>query len=320
MRPCFFSVSVAAAALALAACSDESSALAPRVDGGGTDVQDTSEGDAGEADAGGADASEGQDVSEQDADDAGGSTTAPGCGSSPEGIEQALDVNGKTRTFELYVPGDYDPSRSYPVVLALHGGGGSGAGFRSDSGFDEAVGSDAIVVYPDGLPPFAGGDTGWILDPAGDGFAFFDILMAHLTDNLCVDSARVYVTGWSFGGYMANSLACYRDDVVSAVVSVAGGVPSEKPPAPPYPACVAQVPSMLFHGAADAVIPPEFGAEMRDVFVANNECSSTSTATDPSPCVAYDDCLEPTLWCEYDGGHAWPDTYAGAAWAFFAAL
>jgi poly(3-hydroxybutyrate) depolymerase len=238
----------------------------------------------------------------------------------PSGLARTLQVNGATRTFEVYTPADYDNTRSYPLVVALHGGGGTGAGFQRDSGLDSAVGSDAIVVYPDGLPEFAGGSTVFILDPVGEGFAFIDALLTHLQDGLCVDRSRIFATGWSMGGFMTNSLGCYRSDVFAGIASVSGGVPGDKPPAPPYPTCEGQVPAMFIHGTSDRIIPVSFGEEMRDIFVANNGCASTSAGVEPPPCVAYDACTQPTLWCGYDGGHAWPEFYATAAWRFFSSL
>lgn len=248
-----------------------------------------------------------------------GDPGSAGCGQDPTGIAQTLQVGAQARTFELYLPPGYDPDRAYPLVFGFHGGGGTGAGSQGYWGLDQAVGSDAIVVYPDGLPEFEGGDTVWLLDPAGEGFVFFDDLLAHLEANLCVDRSRVFATGWSMGGFMTNSLGCYRSDVLTAIASVSGGVAGPKPPEPPYPECVAEIPAMVIHGASDSVIPAALGEEMRDVFVANNGCATTSATTSPAPCVAYDDCSSATLWCEFAGDHIWPDFAGAGVWAFFSA-
>jgi polyhydroxybutyrate depolymerase len=249
--------------------------------------------------------------------DGGSETGSAGCGGDSTGLAQSLEVGDQTRTFDLYIPADYDPARAYPLVFGLHGGGGTGAGFQGFSGLDEAVGSDAIVVYPDGLPEFPGGDTVWMLDPVGQGFVFFDDLLEHLTTNLCIDESRVFATGWSMGGYMSNSLGCYRSDVFTAIAPVSGGPAGPKPPAPPYPDCTAEFPAMIIHGAQDFVIPLSEAETMRDIFADNNGCGPTSSAVDPSPCVAYDDCTSPLHWCEFSGGHEWPSFAAAGVWAFF---
>lgn len=241
-----------------------------------------------------------------------------GCGADPAHVGDRLEVEDVTRTFVISIPPGYDPSRPYPLVFGLHGGGGTGAGARAAWGLDDAVGADAVVVYPDGLPEFEGGDTVWNLDPAGAGFVFFDRLLDHLEAHLCIDAQRVFATGWSMGGFMANSLGCYRADTVRAVASVSGGVPGPKPPAPPYAPCAAQMPAMIVHGTSDAVIPLAFGEEMRDIFAANNGCAPTSAITQPAPCVAYDDCDAPLHWCAFAGGHIWPPFAADGVWRFFA--
>jgi poly(3-hydroxybutyrate) depolymerase len=251
--------------------------------------------------------------------DGGSETGSAGCGGDPTGLAQSLQVGNQTRTFDLYLPADYDPARAYPLVVGLHGGGGTGAGFQGFSGLDEAVGSDAIIVYPDGLPEFPGGDTVWMLDPAAEGFVFFDDLLELLATNLCIDESRVFATGWSMGGYMANSLGCYRSDVFTAIAPVSGGPAGPKPPAPPYPDCTAELPAMIIHGAQDFVIPLSEAETMRDIFAENNGCGPTSSAVDPSPCVAYDDCTSPLHWCEFSGGHEWPGFAAAGVWAFFSA-
>jgi polyhydroxybutyrate depolymerase len=240
-----------------------------------------------------------------------------GCGKDPEDISQALDIGGETRTFELYIPSDYDPSRAYPLIFGLHGGGGTGPGFQSYCGLDEEVGSDAVVVYPDALPEDGFGDTVWILNPEGDDFVFFDDLLAHLKTNLCIDETRLFSTGWSMGGYMTNSLGCYRADVLTAIASVSGGVPGDKPPAPAYPDCDGRIATWIAHGASDSIIPLSEGDEMRDIFLENNGCGQTPSPTDPDPCVAYDGCDTPMHWCEFGGDHEWPDFAAAGIWQFF---
>ncbi len=240
-----------------------------------------------------------------------------GCGEDPVGIDLTLDVDGQMRSFQLYIPSDYDPSHAYPLIFGLHGGGGTGAGFRSYCGLDEEVGSDAVVVYPDGLPEDGWGDNVWILNPEGDDFVFFDDLLAHLMSNLCIDETRLFSTGWSMGGYMTNSLGCYRADVFKAIASVSGGTPGDKPPAPAYPDCDGEIAAMIVHGTSDSVIPLSEGENIRDIFVENNGCGQTSSPTDPSPCVAYDDCETPVHWCEFAGDHEWPDFVPAGVWEFF---
>ena len=76
--------------------------------------------------------------------------------------------------------------------------------------------------------------------------------MADLSARYPVDPARVYVAGFSNGGYMAQRLACDAADVFAAFASVAaagyGGQPNIC--GDPIP-----VPILFMHGTADAIVP-----------------------------------------------------------------
>ncbi len=250
-----------------------------------------------------------------DADDSSGSA---GCGQDPAGLALSLDVDGKNRTFELYLPPDYDPSRPYPLVFAWHGGDSEGAWAQGYFGVEEQAGSDAVVVYPDGLED-AWGSTGWEVDPEGHDFVLFDALRAYLGANLCIDDDRVFSVGFSWGAYFSNSLGCYRGDVLTAFASVAGGPPRPKGEDDPlyYGDCSGQAAAWVAHGKADTVIPLYEGENARDVFVANNDCQQSSSDTDPAPCVTYEGCATPVHWCAHGGGHDWPGFVPAGVWQFF---
>jgi polyhydroxybutyrate depolymerase len=129
----------------------------------------------------------------------------------PAGVSTgSIAVNGTTRTYVLSVPagGGGTPR---PLVFAFHGAGGDGAGIRGYLGLEAPSQGKAIFVYPDGLSD--GSRTGWP-DTNGRDIAFFDALLAKLEAEACVDSARVFGTGFSYGGYMSNTLGCKRAGVV----------------------------------------------------------------------------------------------------------
>ena len=251
-------------------------------------------------------------------DDTDSGDGSEGCGEDPAGISHTLDVDGQSRTFELYLPPDYDPSQAYPLVFAWHGGGSTGAWAQSYFGIEEQPGADVVVVYPDGLED-AYGSTGWEVDPEGHDFVFFDDLSAYLEANLCIDKTRLFSAGFSWGAYFSNSLGCYRADALNAFASVAGGPPRPKDEEDPmyYGDCNGQAAAWVAHGTADNFIPLFEGENARDVFVVNNGCQQTSSPTDPDPCVAYDGCTTPVLWCQHEGGHDWPDFAPAGIWQFF---
>jgi len=241
------------------------------------------------------------------------SDASPGCGEVNPNPDTSLPIEGKSRSFVLSIPNDYNPNQAYPLVFAWHGRGGSGSIAKSYFGLTGPMGDDAIVVYPNGVPQWSvGGDTGWDLNPNGDDFDFFDAMLEHLADSLCVDTSRVFSTGHSFGGYMSNTLGCFRGDVHNAIAPVAGG---------PYGsiACPDEVGVWLTHGFADSVVWLSEGLSALYIWQQANGCSSTSSDTDPSPCVAFDGCSRDVHWCEHTGGHEWPSFAGAAIWDFFSA-
>jgi len=246
-----------------------------------------------------------------------GGSTGGGCGlAAPSAGAKQISVNGATRSYVLYVPSGYDPNRAYSVVLAFHGLGGSGALAQRYFGIQQAVGSGAIVIYPDGL--VRNGSSSWGLygaDATTD-LAFFDALVANVRASMCVDAARIFVTGHSYGGYFSNTLGCARGNVIRGIAPVAGGGP--------YLSCDGgQVAAWLEASTDDPVVAYSNGVSSRDRWLAANHCASTTRAVGPSSCVEYDGCDagHPVRWCsETSQGHNWP-SYAGSAiWSFFSGL
>jgi poly(3-hydroxybutyrate) depolymerase len=229
----------------------------------------------------------------------------------PAGVTAgSIVVNGTTRTFTLAVPAG-DARTARPLVFVFHGAGGDGAGIRGYLKLEAAAAGQAIFVYPDGLAD--GGSTGWP-DTGGRDVAFFDALLAKLRAEACVDERSVFGTGFSYGGYMSNTLGCKRAGVVRAIAPLSGGGP--------WGGCNgAPVAAWIAHGTADSTVSLSQGAASRDHWRGANGCASTSAAVAPSPCVAFDGCgPNPVAWCPFDGGHTVPAWVGPAVWSFFDGL
>jgi polyhydroxybutyrate depolymerase len=235
-----------------------------------------------------------------------------GCGISgaPTGnlSAQSITVGDKTRTYALTVPKNYSPDAPLPLIFAWHGMGGSGSVARSYFHLDSAVANQAIVVYPDGLPVNDGG-TGWDLTSTGIDVAFFDALLAYMSNTYCIDRNRVFTTGHSFGGFFTNILGCYRGDVLRATAPVAGMPPNTFGRA--TVTCAGNVAALIIHGDNDPTVDyTQGGIGGRDFWVGQNGCS---TSVDPVP-ITPSACLEsqscqpdlPVVFCTHTEGHNWP--------------
>ncbi len=189
-----------------------------------------------------------------------------------------------------------------------------------------------VVVYPEGTSlPLRWNATDAFLVESVDDVQFVRDLITNLSGVTTVDPARIYVTGISNGGAMANRIACEAADLVAAIGMVAA-VPTELPGgcAPQRP-----VPVIAFHGTADPLVRynggahhiPVLGQWMNleaesitylpvEVWIAGwaerNECSPTPQdipATGDARGLRYAGCgddAEVLLYTIEGGGHTWP--------------
>jgi poly(3-hydroxybutyrate) depolymerase len=176
------------------------------------------------------------------------------------------------------------PARSpgpAPVVLAFHGLGDSGEGFRWGLGDFPAL-SGATVVLPDALPCFdTGGAPCWPAEAGAPNLAtelaFVEDLVHRVAQRFPVDRDRVYALGYSNGAGWTVRLVLSRPDLVRGAIVVAGFDPTRAfardrngflalPLTPVGPsgaeAPADRPPLALIHGGVDEVVPPRLGREL----------------------------------------------------------
>lgn len=161
--------------------------------------------------------------------------------------------------FRLLPPLNYDKSKTYPLILFLHGGGAEG----TDNEKQLATGVPLLVTkerrenypcfiaapqYP-GEPPLEHWGQvvvrGLLLD-----------LIRFVEKEYPIDSKRIYVTGISNGGVGTFAALTRHPKMFAAAVPVCGGG------APDFAEKFATVPIWVFHGAKDDVIPVTKSREM----------------------------------------------------------
>jgi polyhydroxybutyrate depolymerase len=97
-----------------------------------------------------------------------------------------------------------------------------------------------------------------------DDIARIDRLIDRWTARPGVDPKRVYVLGYSNGGFMAHRLACRLSSRIAAVASAAGAAPA------PNEECTvnSKIGVLEVHGDADTVVKYEGGTVFRDANLA----------------------------------------------------
>src|SRR5690554_6413452 len=108
-----------------------------------------------------------------------------------------LTHEDRARQYYLHVPEDL-PAEA-PLVVVLHGRGGTGPGMASLTGFDEVADRHGFVVaYPSGVQEqwnYVEGVQGYDL-PVSD-IGFMDVLVDDIAGQVPVDRRRIYVAGFS---------------------------------------------------------------------------------------------------------------------------
>jgi polyhydroxybutyrate depolymerase len=258
-------------------------------------------------------------------------------------IIQVPEDAGADRTYRLHVPPGYDGKTATPLIMNFHGYTSNASQQESFSGMSaKADTAGYIVAYPEGLNMSwnAGTCCGTSLATGVDDVGFTRRVVADISLRVHIDPKRVYVTGMSNGGFMAQRLACEAADIFAAFAPVAGVL--GLPPAQCTPSRPLSM--MEFHGTADPLVAYDGGGSLDNVSVADtfagwaarNGCTDTPTETYDSGtahCGTYSACKAGTkvTLCTLDGeGHCWPgQTYCpygasttdinadDAMWAFF---
>ena len=161
-----------------------------------------------------------------------------------------ITSGGVERWYLRHVPAAHDGTTPLPVVVDLHGySEGAQVHVRmSELGaFGDQHGF--VTITPQGLGPV----PRWETAVGSQDVKFIGDLLDQVEQTVCVDTARVFVTGLSNGAMMTSVVACALADRVAAVAPVAGitNVAGCKP--------ARAVPIVAFHGTADPFVAYDGG-------------------------------------------------------------
>jgi len=231
------------------------------------------------------------------------------------------------RTYTLHMPPEGTTMGPRPLLIMLHGAGGTGASFRAMIGADdETDAAGFITVYPDGIGgtwSVGCGCTSAELAGAND-LVFLSTLVRHLASELPVDTSKVFLAGYSQGGQLAQRYGCSSDSPPAGVASVAASlyraIADGCEPSGPFPVILVhgdQDPVMRWDGFGSAANVISAG-DTRDTWVSAMACvgSAVEEVLPDENDDGTDIAISRFLGCrggvavEFDrvrgGGHTWP--------------
>jgi predicted peptidase len=152
----------------------------------------------------------------------------------------------------LYLPPNYAKDHQWPLVVFLHGAGERG--------------QDLSLVRRCGLPKMAGDGKNFefiLVSPQcpADWHWSQEVVLTlteHISNTFSVDRNRVYLTGYSMGGYGTWQTACSDPDRFAAIAPVAGAGDVEQAKQ------LTKLPIWAFHGAMDNIVPLSASQTMVD--------------------------------------------------------
>lgn len=167
------------------------------------------------------------------------------------------------RPAQVFLPGSFDPGEPTPLIVLLHGFGGSGTVQDFYFGLSgQRFRNNFILVLPDGTENAAGqrfwNATDACCDVQGSGVddvAYLWGLVEEARTRYAIDPARIFFMGHSNGGFMSYRMACEHGDEIAAIASLAGAAFAE----PTDCAEVGAVSVLQIHGTQDQTILYEGG-------------------------------------------------------------
>ena len=169
-------------------------------------------------------------------------------------VDQVYQDESGEHKYVVFVPHDYTPEKQWPVILFLHGSGERGADGKRQArvGLGKAIRAreksfPCIVVFPQ-VEDFDGPirKAWWATSPNGK--RALEIL-DEVEKRYRTDKDRVYLTGFSMGGFGTWNLAFSDSERWAAIAPICGGGD------PTWAAKMVGLPIWAFHGLADRVVP-----------------------------------------------------------------
>jgi polyhydroxybutyrate depolymerase len=182
--------------------------------------------------------------------------------------ERTVKVKGKKRDYLLYVPKSA-PDKPLPIVMMIHGGGGTGRAAMKETRWDRKAEKEGfLAIFPNATrpdptkPPQFGRNSPTWNDGSGrfhaakedvPDIAYLDAILDDVCKACRVDEDRIFVTGFSNGASMTFRAGVELSHRIRAIAPVAGALWLKKP----RPKRV--LPVLYITGLSDTLNPFEGG-------------------------------------------------------------
>jgi len=247
-----------------------------------------------------------------------------------------VQLGGFNRHFIVHVPPSFEASRKLPVVIMLHGAGGTAQEAMAQTGWDRKGDQENfIAVFPDAVAENPKRRPSFLLNPQtwNDGSGrhqsgkrndadveFIGYVIDTVESHYGGDPARIFITGFSNGASMTFRAGVELSDRLAAIAPVAGHlfVHSYR--------MKRAVPALYIIGRDDPLELPAggvlkiMGERIEQPPILQNlehwrqfdgcpDAPSSDASTDGVERVTFEDCRDGVEMVEYfiDGlGHVWP--------------
>jgi poly(3-hydroxybutyrate) depolymerase len=225
------------------------------------------------------------------------------------------EAGAGNREYIIRLPDDYDENHPYALWFANHCMNGSAENVAHSEPDNRAnyeyfgmwklanpAGGEATTIFvaPEGI------NSGW-----GQGerdLAFFRAMMEKFESELCIDTSRIFASGFSMGGSMSYALACAMPEKMRAIAMYSGGNMSGCDQSNRGP-----VPIFISHGTEDTTCTwPNYGEPQINDLAERNGCQTEDLYAQCHPtsimdpvCIDYQGCDEgyPARACIFKGPH-----------------
>ncbi len=202
-----------------------------------------------------------------------------------------IDVDGQQRSYILYVPSGL--SLPAPFVVALHGNGDTASNFLSYSQLGQSAQTNGfLLAVPQAIPDSAPYGVDWdaYTEPPSSNKDYRFVEEVRNAWAACADSARVYVLGYSQGGFLAFYVGMKDAGELGAihVQSAANPLSSALITSAPR-----QIPVQLRIGTEDSLL--QAARDTRDALQASGFTVDYAEISDHGHC-CYLSSLNPEIW------------------------